>query len=318
MKSSVFTGCALTSYVASALLAGCGGSQLPAGVQSEMQKRSTATDGQSGAQTGDLLYVTTSTQDQLYILKYPQLQVIATIGGFSPAALHGVCRGPAGEVYVTDDGQQTSHLYLFNHGAKTPSRVLSGPGGMTACSVDSTTGDVAVTTVINRPALAIFKKGEGRPKLYELGYGAFTASAYAPDGDLYLIHGCLVLFAKGTFTCVKLAGSARLPGALGLQWHNGGFIIAAQAHGTLQNVYTVKLTSATTGRLVSEITLDRKLDEDPRYGVPALIVGNDIMAPSKRQGLLTFWNYPKGGEPLKSATLKVRGFVSGLALSPGT
>ena len=306
---------AISSCVTGALLAGCGGSQPPIGAP--LSIRATAQHALPGAQSGDLLYVTTSSQEQLYVLRYPQLQVIDTIGGFSPAALRGLCSGPAGEVYATDDGQQTSHLYLFKHGAKTPRRVLSGPGGLKACSVDSTTGDVAVTTVENRPALAIFSKGEGRPKLYDVGYGAFTASAYAPNGNLYLIHGCLVLFANGIFTCVKLAGSASLPGATDLQWHNGVFIIAAQAHGKLQTVYTVKLTSATTGRLVSKITLDRKMNEDPRYGLPALLVGNDLMAPSKRKGLLTFWLFPKGGEPVRSAILKVDGFIAGLALSSG-
>ena len=315
MKVSSLNRYSLCLSIGIAILAGCGGSQPLIGAPFSI--RTTAQHALPDAQSGELLYVTTSNQEQLYVLRYPQLQVVDTIGGFSPAALRGLCSGPEGEVYATDDGQQTSYLYLFKHGAKTPRRVLSGPGGLRACSVDSTTGDVAVTTVENRPALAIFRKGEGRPKLYDVGYGTFTASAYAPDGNLYLIHDCLVLFANGSFTCVKLAGSASLRGATGLQWHNGVFIIAAQAHGKLQTVYTVKLTSATTGRLVSKITLDRKMNEDPRYGLPALLVGNDLMAPSNRKGSLNFWLYPKGGGPVRSAILKVDGFIAGLALSSG-
>ncbi|MGB6519795.1 MAG: hypothetical protein WBE79_14960 [Candidatus Cybelea sp.] len=335
MRSTVFARYTLTSCVASALLAACGGLQVPIGAQSQMPNAAALTthahsrpplniaDARQNAlphaQSGDLLYVTTSHQEQLYLLTYPQLQVIDTIGGFSPAALHGLCSGPAGEVYVTDDGQQTSHLYLFKHGAKTSSKTLSGPGGITACSVNPTTGDVAATTVENRPALAIYSKGKGAPKIYDANTG-YSASAYAPNGNLYLIPSCcdcLTLFANGTFTCVKLDRSAQLPRAGGLQWHNNVFVIAARAHHNLQTVYTVKLTSATTGRLVSTITLDRKMDEGPRSGLPALVAGNELMAPSHRKGLLSFWLYPKGGEPVKSVALKVEGFVSGLSLSPG-
>jgi hypothetical protein len=279
-----------------------------------------ATQALPDAQSGDLLYVTTSNRKQLYVLMYPQLKVVDTIGGFSgDPSLHGLCSGPAGAVYVTDDGPGSLHLYRFKHGAKTPSRVLSAPGGFQACSVNPSTGDVAATAVENRPALAIYSKGEGRPKLYDANTG-YSASAYAPNGHLYLVSGCcgcLTMFANGTFTCVKLEGSARLPWAAGLQWHNGGFVIAARAHHNLQSVYIVKLTGATTGRLVSTITLKRKMDEGPRSGLPALLVGDELMAPSNRKGLLSFWLYPKGGEPVKAVVLKVEGFVSGLALSPG-
>jgi hypothetical protein len=273
----------------------------------------------NAAQSGDLLYVTTSNRKQLYVLTYPQLQVVDTIGGFSgDPFLHGLCSGPSGAVYVTDDGPRSLYLYRFTHGAKTPSRVLSAPGGFQACSVNPSTGDVAATAVENRPALAIYSKGEGPPKLYDANT-AYSASAYAPSGNLYLVSGfgCLTLFAHGTFTCVKLEGSAHLPGAAGLQWRNGVFVIAARAHHNLQSVYIVKLTGATTGRLVSTITLDRKMDEGPRAGLPVLLVGNELMAPSNRKGLLGFWLYPKGGEAVKSVVLKVEGFVSGLALSPG-
>ncbi len=319
MRNIVLARCALTACLASASLPGCGGSQLSASKPSEMLNATAIATPLPDAQSGDLIYVTTSNEEQLYLLTYPQLQVVRTIGGFSPAALHGLCNGPAGEVYVTDDGQQTSHLYLFKHGAKGPSKTLSGPGGIRACSVDPTTGDVAATTVENRPALAIFSKGEGQPKLYGANT-AYSASAYAPNGNLYLIPSCcdcLTLFANGAFTCVKLDRSADLPRAAGLQWHDGAFIVAARAHHNLQTIYTVKLTSATTGRLVSTITLDRKMDEGPRAGLPALLVGSELMAPSNRKGLLNFWLYPKGGEPVRSVVLKVAGFVSGLALSPG-
>ncbi|HET6276712.1 MAG TPA: hypothetical protein VFE16_12350 [Candidatus Cybelea sp.] len=269
------------------------------------------------AQSGDLLYVTTSNRKQLYALTYPQLQLVDTIGGFAgDPFLHGLCSGPAGDVYVTDDGPKSLYLYVFKHGAKTPSRVLSAPGGFQACSVDPTTGDVAAIAIENRPAVAIYSKGKGSPKLYDANHG-YSGSAYSSNGNLYLISfdGCLTLFVKGTFTCVKLRRSARIPHAAGLQWHNGVLVIAGRAHHNQQTIYTVKLTGATTGRLVSTMALDRAKDEGPRSGLPALLAGDELMAPSHAKGLLSFWLYPKGGEPLKSVTLKVDGFVSGLALS---
>lgn len=269
---------------------------------------------------GSLLYA--SDRQNLYVMTYPQAKLVDTLNGFSSLELHGICSGANGDVYVTSFGYYSKHedpeVYVFEHGATSPGRVLASPYGARTCAADSNSGDLAVITDTNSPSLAIYSKAQGSPKLYS--DGAYMAGTYDDNGNLYLASASFVgnspltLFANGKFTTVTL--DRRIPWARDIQWKNGVLVVTAQAHETKQQVFWVTLSSSTNGHVAPAFILERKRKAEPHYGVPDLIVGKTIMAPGHSHGQLDVWKYPEGGEPDRSVTKPVHTYFTGLAISP--
>lgn len=318
MRWLVFRKYALSLTSVALALSGCGAPQQTVGTTAAIVRSAAA---ERPANTGgDLLYA--SDRQNLYVMTYPQAKLIDTLSGFSSLELHGICGDAKGDVYVTSFGYYSKHedpeVYVFEHGATTPSRVLTSPYGARACAADSVSGDLAVITDTNSPALAIYSKAQGSPKLYS--GGAYMAGTYDGNGNLYLASASFVgnspiaLFANGKFTTVAL--DQRIPWARDIQWHNGVLVVTAQAHGTKQQVYWVTLDTTTSGHVAPAFILERKHKPEPHYGVPDMIVGKTIIAPGHSHGQLDFWKYPKGGEPDRSVTEPVHTYFTGLAISP--
>jgi hypothetical protein len=87
---------ALSFGAASALLAGCGGTQPPIGAPGTMpQSRAIATHTERGgswmlpeAKSQKLLYVSSDATKEVYIFEYPKLKLLTTLSGFeSPEGL---------------------------------------------------------------------------------------------------------------------------------------------------------------------------------------------------------------------------------------
>src|ERR1700729_1469521 len=305
------------------LLTGCGGVRQsqgevpPIGTSGATQRSSPA------AASGNLLYATSTDHAHLYVMTYPKVKLTYTIDGFSPAALRGICSDADGNVYVTDLGSlpshTQSHVYVYAHGATTPSRVLSAPPGITNCAVDQGSGDLAVITEENVPSLAIYHNASGSPTLYN--GGNYTHCTYDDDGDLYLAAPVfdggfpLTVFADGKFTNVTL--DQRLPFAADVQWNNGMLVFTTKARGKQQIVYWIKFSSATVGHVEQAFTLKRRRNALPRFGVPDVVVGNTVVATGIHRGQLDFWNYPRGGEPKRAVTEPIEAYFFGLAISPG-
>jgi hypothetical protein len=297
-------------------LSGCGGARQTQGETPPI----VAPAAERPAKTiGSLLYA--SDRQNLYAMTYPQAKLVDTLSGFSSLELRGICGGANGEIYVTSYGYASKHespeVYVFEHGATSPSRVLSSPYGARACAADPVSGDLAVITDTNYPSLAIYPKAQGSPTLYN--DGAYMAGTYDDNGNLYLASTSFVgdspltFFANGKFTAVTL--DQHIPWARDIQWQNGVLVATAGAKKTKQQVYWVTLNSSTNGHVEEAFILERKRKAIPRFGVPDLIVGKTIMAPGHSRGQLDFWKYPKGGEPDRSVTEPVRTYFTGLAIS---
>jgi hypothetical protein len=270
--------------------------------------------------SGDLLYATGTDHQYLYVMTYPNAKLVRTIGNFSPQDLRGLCSDEHGTVYVTDFGSLPSHtesqVYVFEHGATTPSRVLSAPPGIWNCAVDSVSGDLAVLTDNNDPSLAIYHGGSGLPTLYN--GGGFDTGTYDDRGNLYLAARAAVpftVFANGKFTSVKL--DRRLDFAAQVQWNDGALVYTTRARGRRQSVYWITFSSPTVGHVEPAFTLDRKGKALPRFGVPDLVVENTVVGVGQRSGQLDFWKYPEGGDPKRSVSEGTGSNFLGLAFSTG-
>ncbi|MGB8150123.1 MAG: hypothetical protein WCE97_02905 [Candidatus Cybelea sp.] len=142
MKSG-FTGYALTSCVAAALLAGCGGSQPPIGAPGATSYGAPrhiaahpAPATAKGAWSGDLLYVATG--GDVYVLSYPSGKVVGRLG----VDAYSLCSDKRGNVFLV----QGETIAEYSHRGKLL-QTLQTYDVPQSCSVDPTTGNLAVPTV---------------------------------------------------------------------------------------------------------------------------------------------------------------------------
>ncbi|MGA7354005.1 MAG: hypothetical protein WBW76_01110 [Candidatus Cybelea sp.] len=181
---------ALTSCVAAAMLAGCGGSQPPLGAPRAMQQsRAIARDGDRGrswmlpeARGRDLLYVSSSAYQysDVYVYTFPGVKLVGGIVVGSNAS--GLCTNDSGDVFVT--GAYT--VYEYRHAQARRAAAISDPLGADSCSINPTNGDLAVAGI---GGLAVFRHGKGfhwhLGRLYSFNMNGGSSCAYDGAGNLF-------------------------------------------------------------------------------------------------------------------------------------
>ena len=136
----------LTSCVAAALLAGCGGSQSPIGAPGAMAQTiaiaapATREAGPLSLASQDLLYITAP--DHAYVYSYPNAKKLQVLRGLT-ADVGGACVDAAGNVYIGVG----SRVNVYAHGRTMPTRQLSGVESPLGCSVNLSSGDLAVAAL---------------------------------------------------------------------------------------------------------------------------------------------------------------------------
>ncbi|HEV3092113.1 MAG TPA: hypothetical protein VGX91_11810 [Candidatus Cybelea sp.] len=183
-----------SNFIAASLaatLVGCGGSQPPIGAPSPMpQALAFAAHADRGtswmladAKSEDLLYVSNPGNDSVTVYAYHSRKLVGTLRGFSSPA--GLCADTAGDVWVTNEGG--SDVIEYAHGGTKPIKTLDdGSEQPLACSVDATTGNLAV---LDAGDVAVYRNASGSPKRYKGGgvYGDY-ALGYGARGGL-LVNG---------------------------------------------------------------------------------------------------------------------------------
>lgn len=188
------SGYTLGLCAAAALVTGCSGTQrqVPAspldsqhdGMSSAPQTVQERTWMRAGAKSGDLLYVSNPGNNTVTVYGYQSRKLVGTLDGFSSPA--GLCADTAGNVWITNEGGSDAIEYA--HGGTQPIKTLrDGSEEPLACSVDATTGNLAV---LNAGDVAVYRGASGSPKRYKGGgvYGDY-ALGYGGHGDLLVDGG---------------------------------------------------------------------------------------------------------------------------------
>jgi NHL repeat len=248
----------------------------------------------------DLLYV--SYAGAVYVYSYPQGKLKGTLGGFSSP--RGLCVDSAGDVWITDYNEQ--QIVEYAHGGTEPIAMLSDADERPIdCSVDPTTGDLAVSNVYTTPPLhrgsvLIFPQAQGTPQTYVVpGMYNVCYLAYGADGSLFTdgldFTGYQTVFADlpksaRSFRPVLLDQQVVQPG--GVQWDGQRMTVT----NTIASVYRVRIK-----RLVGKRTGTVSLGGTSTVG-QYWIQGHTLIGPTPVGGFVGFWKYPQGGAAYKTIT----------------
>ncbi|HVR45242.1 MAG TPA: hypothetical protein VMT95_01180 [Candidatus Binatia bacterium] len=308
MKTLDLGRCTLGIFAATAMLGGCDGSHPPLGgpvAASKMVAIATTTRADNTrllrkATSSDLLYVIGG--DRVYMLSYPTGQ---PFGSFSVNGPRQLCSDGKGNVFLTLDSDQIAE---YPHGSTTPIRTLSDPGeGPTGCSVDPTTGNLAVANggsgSGSNANVVVYAGGSGSPETFtDASFAHFAFCGYDNAGNLFA-NGVspsgqfrLAELPKGSSTFTDITLDKRVVGGGGgsIQWDDKYMALAAQ-EGLIYRI------TGSSGHVLGTV----KLKARKPYPI-FWIQGNRIVS-HYAITKLGLWKYPSGGRPIS----KIAGFLIG-------
>ena len=232
MRPSNLIGRVIGFMAAGALLSACGGGSLsqvaPSGplVASGAQLRlGPLLEGQvthpdhgrswmtPAAATGDLLYISNFNSETVLAYSYPQDKLVGKLTGFKGP--EGLCADKNGDVWIVN--HTSADVVEYKHGGTKPIATLHDRGtSPISCSVDPSTGDLAVTD-FEPPDVSIYAHAKGSPKLYALPNAEWSYFCGYDDKANLFVDGWTgatlgFLFAelpkgKTSFTTIPLTGA---------------------------------------------------------------------------------------------------------------
>jgi hypothetical protein len=303
MKSFELGRFALSISAAVAFLAGCGGSQSPIGTVPQ----SSALGGHRAherSSSGDaLIYV--ATHNGIEMVSYPQGKVIGLLSANAGDVFP--CSDPnTGNVFVPEADARGVLIYEYAHGGTSPVATLKGPANSTlgACSVDPTTGNLAVTSYNygnknNRAALLVYDGGKGTPKIYtDAQIHGMAYPAYDGSGNLFLIadnnrelFGLYELpVGQSRIGHISVYDFPAVP--LKAEW-DGTYLTVGVENGGIEQIQV----SGSTGTIVNDVTLNDSAVDNPYWIQDGAVVDASSSVMKKNNIGLGIWSYPAGGNP---------------------
>jgi hypothetical protein len=323
MRISGFARYALSSCVAAAMLASCGGSQAqiaasPPGV-GLLAKSASAINGRqrhrASGSYGDLTYAS-GPPDWIYMLDYPSGNLV---GDFKAGIyVSGMCTDTSGNVYILGY-EDFSTILKYAHGATKPTSTITLHGyDAFSCAVDPTTGDLAVLTsnTGDQVVAVIYPGGSGSPTYYTLPVGTQWGRhgcTYDDSGDLFVeVQGKsnraddIAELPEGGSSFSILTPNRNIE-VKTLQWVSS--YLAAIGKGV---VYRLAVSGSSI-----QVTGDTKTDESGPLG---WIQDSDVLIAlygNAHKSELAYWNYPKGGKATKIIQGVNKNFkdINGVAIS---
>lgn len=266
------------------------------------------------AKSQDLLYVADFSEVTVY--SYPQGKLEGALKGFDSAV--GECVDKEGNVFVTN--QRPARIFEYAHGQRKRIATLKvpvgrgGPGLPVGCSIDPTTGDLAVTGFSTE--VKIFKNARGKPSLFnDPNFYFLQYCGYDDKGNLFIAgwrtskgKPGFAELAKSSKKVTNITLNASIYRDAGVQWD--GKHVAVFGYypnsSTGQPVIYRFAISGDQGTQVGMTTLG-----SPAYLIfQFFIVGGTIIAPNwygQTDGSynVLFYNYPAGGPPVTTLTNSV-------------
>lgn len=294
--------------IAAALLAGCGGSQTligaPGGVPQSHVIATHANRGGSWmppeAKREDLLYDSNGCGGTC-VYSYPRGKLVGSldVGGYD------LCSSSSGDVFIASG----YNIYEFAHGGTIPIKTLiDSSGNANGCSVDPTTGNLAVTDSRafgnGISDVRIYENDANEPRIYpDPDTGTMWLCSFDDKGDLF-VDGLTNHFQS--FTLAELPKHARhlfvvtlnrqINNVAGVQWDNGRLAVGDP---TGPKGYSIIYEFAIDGKEGTEVR-STPLRNASKLG-PFWVQGSRVVGADQTLGAnIQFWKYPRGGHPIKT------------------
>lgn len=249
----------------------------------------------------DLLYVSDEDTNTVYIYSYPQLEREGKLTGFDGP--FGECADKHGNVFIAND--DASQIREYAHGGTKPIATLSDPGYYPrGCSIDPTTGDLAVanivTTSLGEGNIAVYKGAKGNPAAYYADAKVFNvySCAYDNAGNLFIDGedqaSTAFAFAElptgsKKFTDISLNQTIGVAG--GVQW-DGKYVAVGDQYADIYQFAIHGKTGTKVG-----VTPLNGVGRDSEFWIQ----GGNVIVPDSYKRDVAIWSYPTGGTPEKSS-----------------
>jgi len=296
------------------LLTACGGQSMTGGTPPALQSGTSALFGNPDAVSQDLLYVSSveNAKPNILIYSYPKGHFKKKVGRAALVTPLGECADRRGHVYVTNQGSSSSSTSVleYDHGGTAPVRTLTVNGDASQCSVDPTTGDLAVIS----SQLAVFRPARGKPTYLSFP-GGFdrTAADYDDKGNLFVdgvtkkdtSRAALIELPAGGSAFVKIRVPNIPEGKVrgDVRWDGKDLGLGDGVN----SIYRLAI-SGKSAKEVGIVQLYGGADVTSLW-----IQGGDIVGANTLNRSAMIWAYPAGGQPLKVLNNVGRG--DGVAVS---
>ncbi len=260
------------------------------------------------AKSEDLIYVSNENNNTVTVYGLWTHKLLGMLTGISQP--YGVCSDNAGNVWVI--GWGNNKILKYAHAATAPAKVLTLPpeDDPYDCSVDPTTGDLAITNWgfgWYEGNVLVFARGAGKPKAY-MGPGLwfYYSCAYDDSGNLFVdgwdayLNGYFALgeMYKGTGFIKNIVLRPNLDTTtLGAVRWDGRYVVVGYRYWVNEyrisgpNAYQAGTTLLTFNQPVGFFWITRS-------NKPKIMAPDQAGSPDAVQ----YWDYPTGDSP--TATIK--------------
>jgi len=266
----------------------------------------------------DLLYVSDSGANQVELYYYPAGNLVGELKHLNDPI--GLCTDSDRDVWIVSSA--ASQIVEYAHGStkRKASLIDSGELNLLGCSVDPTTGNLAVTDLggpSGGGSVSIYAGAQGTPTLYTDSALDFVYFCGYDDAGNLFVDG---LNSSGAFTLaempsgstsfrnIKLSGTVNFPG--GVEWDGEYVAIGDQEYQQQHRsaIYQVSVTGS-SGTVKGTTRLTNSCDV-LQFAISTLSLsksdqqGSSVVGPDVCQNKVGFYNYPAGGVPIE----KLSGF----------
>jgi hypothetical protein len=256
----------------------------------------------------NLLYIADTFAGEINVYSWRLLKQVGTLTGFSEP--YTFCVDKAQNVYIADFGLQ--EVFEYAHGGTSSINSLSTNGDAISCSVDPTTGNLAVVNFVSNSGdgnVLVYTNASGSPKEYSVpNLDEIWFAAYDSKGNLFVNGeggsgvGLAELPAGGSsFEVITANVSFGFPG--GVFW-DGKYLDVGDQSSNIVYQFTVSGTNATEqGSLDLGDSSDVFQFTIPKFGSGKVNPqGNRLVAADFSAGDAYKYLYPAGGTPTKTLT----------------
>ncbi len=300
------------------ILSGCGGFQAPAASPAVPPSFAEFRNGTipkhpdraaswiAPATQKEILYLSDAGADAVYLYAYPSVRRIGKLTNLQDPS--GLCTDAAGNVWVVETG--ISHIVKYAHAGtkKIANLTDSGFHDLLGCSVDPTTGNLAVADLGDPTGggnVAIYADAKGTPKRYKSAdLQAAYFCGYDDSGNLFVdgidAAGAFLLLelpaASSSLQTIALDQSVGFPG--GIEWDGQYVAIGDQAYqsGNTSAIYQVSVSGSNA--TVHGTTVLTGSCDVLQFGIS----GGTVGAPDACYNTASLYSYPAGGSPTDTIT----------------